>query len=236
MIFIIRGMFPMKTTVIILALTIFCIACSQSGIQPKMPSDGVYIHTISQSGETLAGIAKWYTGASSNWVVIQNANPDLKPNKMRVGTRIHIPQALMIRREPMPKQVMASKGSSPEVAKNAVTESTSNSNAAQNSGTVANVSNPDPTPAPENIVEESSPPSMPETAEAKETSGTEPVNDFTANQVGADQNSFGSDAPSPEADTEHQKTAPSVTSILGAFGKALVAPDSGPKDTTTQGK
>ena len=60
-------------------------------------------HTIKYSGETLALIAAWYTGKATNWTAIQEANPGLKPEYLRLGQVIRIPEQLVVKREELPK-------------------------------------------------------------------------------------------------------------------------------------
>ena len=60
-------------------------------------------HTIMYNGETLALIARWYTGDAANWKAIAAQNPDLVPTKMRLGNKVFIPVQLLKTREPMPK-------------------------------------------------------------------------------------------------------------------------------------
>lgn len=65
-------------------------------------------HTVQWSGECLSLIAKWYTGNSSNWKTIAEANPELNPNSIRIGQKILIPKALAKTQEPMPRSFLSS--------------------------------------------------------------------------------------------------------------------------------
>jgi hypothetical protein len=62
------------------------------------------IHQVSYSGETLALIASWYTGKSTNWTLIRDANPGIRPQRINLGQRIVIPGNLVSERSPMPKK------------------------------------------------------------------------------------------------------------------------------------
>ena len=63
----------------------------------------VYIHRIRYPGETLARIARWYTGSSANWRRIVQSNVGLNPNRLRIGQEIRIPERLLIRHRPLPR-------------------------------------------------------------------------------------------------------------------------------------
>ncbi len=64
-------------------------------------------HTVRWRGESLSLIAKWYTGQFENWKALARANPKLNPNRIMVGNAIHIPQEMMINKEPLPRKVAA---------------------------------------------------------------------------------------------------------------------------------
>jgi hypothetical protein len=66
-----------------------------------------YFHTVRWHGETLAYIAKWYTGNLHNWRVLAKANPNLKPNRIYKGNQIVIPERILITRKPLPKNFRA---------------------------------------------------------------------------------------------------------------------------------
>ena len=60
-------------------------------------------HTISYKGETLALISQWYTGTTTNWPRILQANPDISPTALRLGQEILIPSDLVIKEDPLPQ-------------------------------------------------------------------------------------------------------------------------------------
>jgi hypothetical protein len=68
------------------------------------------VHTVKWPGETLALIAKWYTGDTENWRAIAKANPKLDSRRIRLGSQIQIPSELLKTREPMPRELVTSGG------------------------------------------------------------------------------------------------------------------------------
>ena len=72
------------------------------------PKPGEIVHTVQWSGEYLSLIAKWYTGSSSNWKSLAEANPELNPNSIRIGQKILIPKTLAKTQEPMPRSFLPS--------------------------------------------------------------------------------------------------------------------------------
>jgi len=64
-------------------------------------------HTVRWSGESLSLIAKWYTGAFTNWKNLAKANPRIKPNYIKAGDVIWIPPRLLKTRIPLPQKVAA---------------------------------------------------------------------------------------------------------------------------------
>jgi hypothetical protein len=68
----------------------------------KTPAKPAYFyHRVKYSGETLAIIAKWYTGDADNWQALTKANPKLDPKRINVGDKIRIPRKLLNTRRPM---------------------------------------------------------------------------------------------------------------------------------------
>jgi LysM repeat protein len=63
-----------------------------------------FVHRVN-AGETLGGIARWYTGKEANWRRLAQVNPDIQPQRMQIGALIRIPEDLLIRRAPMPRTV-----------------------------------------------------------------------------------------------------------------------------------
>ncbi len=61
-----------------------------------------FIHTVTNPGETLIAVARWYTGNANNWPRIKQANPNMDPRRIPIGSAIRIPERIMIRLTPMP--------------------------------------------------------------------------------------------------------------------------------------
>jgi len=73
-------------------------------VKKEEPPKPKYIeHVVRWKGETLAIIAKWYTGKFGNWKALVEANPHINPKRMRKGHIIRIPMELVKTQEPMPK-------------------------------------------------------------------------------------------------------------------------------------
>ena len=83
---------------------------SESEIFPveakEAPKPAEIVHTVQWSGEYLALIAKWYTGRSSNWKRLAEANPELNPNSIQIGQKILIPKTQAKTEEPMPRSFL----------------------------------------------------------------------------------------------------------------------------------
>ena len=86
---------------------------------------------VSKKGETLSQIAHRYTGSAGNWVKIAKANPQINPQRIRVGQKITIPETLImadLRQTtpqtalPLPKEVDKKMKSEARVAKQAIVE------------------------------------------------------------------------------------------------------------------
>lgn len=116
------------TGFIIIGLVIvgFCLGCAgveqkfddwQSSLREKLNfnsagdgdtkgrnGDEVYfLHTCQWSGETLDGVAQWYTGDSKNAGKLADLNPYINPDKIPVGGEVVIPVGILKTREPLPE-------------------------------------------------------------------------------------------------------------------------------------
>lgn len=69
----------------------------------KGGKQGYVIHTAKWRWETLAYVAEWYTGKSKNQYKLAEINPNIRPDKIAVGSEILIPVGLLKTREPLPK-------------------------------------------------------------------------------------------------------------------------------------
>lgn len=79
--------------------------------QPLPPSDytapQLFRHEVRFSGETLGIISAWYTGKSGNWKRVIEANPGMKPERIRIGDVVQIPEKILVRRESLPQSFVA---------------------------------------------------------------------------------------------------------------------------------
>ncbi len=79
--------------------TIFLVFCGcateqqgkGSAVSPSRVEMPQYIIHRVMVGETLATIAKWYSGKESNWKELSEYNPNLSPWKLRRGDVVKIP-------------------------------------------------------------------------------------------------------------------------------------------------
>lgn len=62
---------------------------------------GYFAHTVTQSGEKISAIARWYTGNAENRKAIAKVNPDIDPEFLLVGDEIYIPSSLLKTRKSM---------------------------------------------------------------------------------------------------------------------------------------
>lgn len=75
---------------------------SQEPRSVSLPEINYLTHKIKWSGENLGKIALWYTGASSNWKLLMEANPGVQPLALKIGDSVLIPENLLIRHNSMP--------------------------------------------------------------------------------------------------------------------------------------
>ena len=74
------------------------------GLHRRSKDDRLYLtHTIRFEGETLSGIAKWYTGSAKNWSFVRRVDPDTSPTKLKLGEEVGVPYALLRRSDPPTK-------------------------------------------------------------------------------------------------------------------------------------
>jgi hypothetical protein len=67
----------------------------------------LFTHVVRWPGETLAAMARWYTGGGGNWRRIAEVNPGLDPTRINIGDKIQIPGKLLKTRRPMPKTAVS---------------------------------------------------------------------------------------------------------------------------------
>ncbi len=92
---------------LVFAVTIGMVGCAPQGgrgpAQSAPPRPAYLEHTVRYSGETLAVISGWYTGSNQNWKQIIDANPGLRPERIRLGQLILIPKSLVVKDAPLPE-------------------------------------------------------------------------------------------------------------------------------------
>jgi hypothetical protein len=72
------------------------------------PETKYFVHVVRYWGESVSIIAGWYTGDIKNWEALAAANPAINPNRIMKGDKIRIPEDIMIKHEPMPKEYVDS--------------------------------------------------------------------------------------------------------------------------------
>ncbi|MCB0338513.1 MAG: LysM peptidoglycan-binding domain-containing protein [Bdellovibrionales bacterium] len=83
-----------------------CSKCPKCSLEPMLaglPAETVYLHTVKHEGETLALIAKWYSGDSANWTRISEYNGQIAGGVIHIGDRLRIPKSLFLASYPLPK-------------------------------------------------------------------------------------------------------------------------------------
>jgi len=191
----------LSSVIAIFSLLLFS-ACSGSSNSnnPPPPSDNSrnkpddVEHRIAYSGETLAIIANWYTGKSTNWTLIRDANPGLRPERLNIGQLVRIPGELVIERNPMPRKVL--QGSPKKASKNIPVDIKTGEDGGSGDETPpTNVS-----PPPDNLPTENPPPDV------SDPSGVD-LEQLLKEQIEAQKKNAPSDAPPP---AEEKKPEPSV--------------------------
>lgn len=66
------------------------------------PEAAPLVHEVKWPGETLYSIALWYTGSGMNWKRLAEANPTVRPRRIRIGDSIRIPAELLKTHQPLP--------------------------------------------------------------------------------------------------------------------------------------
>jgi len=97
-------------TAILITLTIVASSCApkrrydpNANRARDLQNQGFLDHSVTYSGETLSIIAQWYTGRTDNWRLIADANPGLRPERIRLGDSIQIPRHLVVEDAPLPE-------------------------------------------------------------------------------------------------------------------------------------
>jgi len=71
----------------------------------------LFVHQVRWPRETLYAIANWYTGSGKNWRRLADANPNIIPQRIRIGDTIRIPESLLMTHQPMPPDFLRPKQS-----------------------------------------------------------------------------------------------------------------------------
>jgi hypothetical protein len=74
--------------------------------QPSATVQEYFEHRITHSGETLGIIAKHYTGRTQYADKLIEANPGIRPERLRIGQIVRIPRSIMITDAPLPKSIV----------------------------------------------------------------------------------------------------------------------------------
>jgi AAA15 family ATPase/GTPase len=67
-----------------------------------------FTHTVKYHGETLSIIASWYTKDIMNYPQLAEVNPGIDPERIEIGNKIRIPENLLKKTYPMPKEFVDS--------------------------------------------------------------------------------------------------------------------------------
>ena len=75
---------------------------------PEVQMPEFLLHRV-LPGETMASIAKWYTGKASDWQELAKHNPELKPRNLQSGDLVKIPREMATAHMDQPKYSTAPK-------------------------------------------------------------------------------------------------------------------------------
>ena len=75
---------------------------------PEVQMPEFILHRV-LPGETMASIAKWYTGKKSDWRELAQHNPELKPWNLKRGDLVKIPREMAIAHTNQPEHSTAPK-------------------------------------------------------------------------------------------------------------------------------
>jgi len=101
-------------------VTISCAEKRPVAQEDIVPTPVYTYHTVQYRGETLGLIARWYTGDTANWKLIAQENEGLRPERIKLGDIIRIPDEIVVQREPMPSSFVVR--SVPKTAPDTTTE------------------------------------------------------------------------------------------------------------------
>ena len=78
-----------------------------------------YLHNVRWPEESLAAIARWYTGSDENARILARITPNLRAQDLRKGDVVFIPQEMARRTDPMSRSYARRYGSPPVAEKHA---------------------------------------------------------------------------------------------------------------------
>jgi hypothetical protein len=87
---------------------------TEGGWEPPLKQRPHFVHEARYQGENLEIIAKWYTGDSKNWSALADANPHIDFKQVTIGNSVYIPEDLLKKRDPLPREFIASFNKKPE--------------------------------------------------------------------------------------------------------------------------
>ncbi len=85
----------------ILLVSLLVFGCNQG--RHRQSEVRYFEHMVEYKGETLGLIARWYTGKADNWKILLDHNAGIDVRRMRAGTMVRIPQALLVRQDLLPR-------------------------------------------------------------------------------------------------------------------------------------
>jgi hypothetical protein len=91
----------LQRSVFTVLLLVLLGSCSIKAPVVDTPPEGVF-HVVTHRGETLGIVSAWFTGKSGNWREIQQANPELNPDRIDIGDTVFIPKSLLVREDDLP--------------------------------------------------------------------------------------------------------------------------------------
>jgi hypothetical protein len=170
----------------LLGLTI-C-SCMKPQAAPPPPQSAPiqdFRHTVRYQGETLAAIARWYTGSGNQWQAIRDANPQLDPRRLKLGTEVVIPHELLVRTDPFPKPGGAAQRTAKKDSRNTNVTAGASAPSAEVQNAAAEEAPPGPSDEEAGTVAIQEPPSAP-SVDDSQGNGAVAVNDQAAPPVAPD--------------------------------------------------
>lgn len=86
-------------------------------VKNPVPSEIIYLHSVSSQDESLPMIAEWYSGEMKNWKSLKALNGNSTVFRIKPGTVIRIPADLLHQHEQMPAEFVSRKKNSYRIAR-----------------------------------------------------------------------------------------------------------------------